>query len=422
MQWFKITSLLLKRIKENDPTLTQLDLSQNDMGGRTTIELADALNANHTIVQLDLSFTKLGDAEAKSLSECLLENQTITHLDMSNNKIGDQGAQSISKLLEKTHSVIQLGLRFNEIGDEGAKSLSTALAHIKHLDLRVNQIGNAGIEAIANALQNNHSITFVDVRDNNIEDKGIESLAKALEKNQFITELHLGGNMIGDSGATALSSALKQNHFITHLNLSYNAIGEEGAHSLSQALHVTLAGFSFVSSIHVLEFNPFASLTLFFFSFVPHILRPISISTSIRISIFHPQHNRTLQSLDLRQNRITKFPLDWCVNNSSLCNLFLFGNPIRSPPKHVCDADGLGDPKALKNYISDLRSGDEEANHVNSSPILSSSRHTLNGLSCSRLQFFDFTDQSRLIVSIYFNFFKPVFNLLKRFDQYLAIE
>lgn len=76
------------------------------------------------------------------------------------------------------------------------------------------------------------------------------------------------------------------------------------------------------------------------------------------------QVNRTLEELDLRDNKITHFPIDWCFTNSILTTLYLDGNPIRSPPMHVCGAD-YDDPKTLRAFINDLRaSGGERTSEV----------------------------------------------------------
>ncbi len=53
--------------------------------------------------------------------------------------------------------------------------------------------------------------------------------------------------------------------------------------------------------------------------------------------------------------------MDWCFYNSSLTVLNLFGNPIRSPPKYLCD-DIFGNK--LKLFIKDLRRGSQHPSHI----------------------------------------------------------
>ncbi len=51
--------------------------------------------------------------------------------------------------------------------------------------------------------------------------------------------------------------------------------------------------------------------------------------------------------------------MDWCFYNSSLSNLNLFGNPIRSPPKYLCDKKDK-----LKLFVEDLRKGAQRPSHI----------------------------------------------------------
>ncbi len=67
-----------------------------------------------------------GDAEAESfaarLADYLAANPTITSLDLSNNDIGDAGARALAAI----PSITSLDLSGNHIGPEGAR----ALAHL----------------------------------------------------------------------------------------------------------------------------------------------------------------------------------------------------------------------------------------------------------------------------------------------------
>ena len=51
---------ILRRISENDPSLTNLDLSYNDLGSEGAKHLSEALKENTTLTNLDLSSNNLG--------------------------------------------------------------------------------------------------------------------------------------------------------------------------------------------------------------------------------------------------------------------------------------------------------------------------------------------------------------------------
>ena len=64
------------------------------------------------------------------------------------------------------------------------------------------------------------------------------------------------------------------------------------------------------------------------------------------------KHNTTVLSLDLRDNDITHFSMDWCFTNHTLQKLYLSGNPIRSPPKAVCYS-----MEDVMKFVEDLKRG-----------------------------------------------------------------
>ncbi len=51
--------------------------------------------------------------------------------------------------------------------------------------------------------------------------------------------------------------------------------------------------------------------------------------------------------------------MDWCFHNSSLNNLRLDDNPIRSPPNYLSD-----NSNKLKSFIEDLRKGAQHPSHI----------------------------------------------------------
>lgn len=82
---------------------------------------------NKTVTELRLSNNNIGDVGAQSIGEALKVNRTLTVLNLANNIIGDSGAQSIAEALKVNKTVTVLRLRSNNIGDSGAQSIGEAL-------------------------------------------------------------------------------------------------------------------------------------------------------------------------------------------------------------------------------------------------------------------------------------------------------
>ena len=74
----------------------------------------ESLSVNTTLTNLDLSGNDLCDSGAASLCEVLLINTALTNLNLSCNKIG---AASLSKALSVNNILTSLNLSYNEIGD-----------------------------------------------------------------------------------------------------------------------------------------------------------------------------------------------------------------------------------------------------------------------------------------------------------------
>jgi Ran GTPase-activating protein (RanGAP) involved in mRNA processing and transport len=190
---------LLEKIRNNDTTLTSLNLYGN----------------------------QIGDAGAKDLSNALKHNTTLTSLDLGNNLIGAAGAKDLSDVLKHNTTLLSLDLGDNQIGAAGAKDLSDALKHntiITSLNLYSNQIGDVGAKDLSDALKYNTTLTSLYLGNNEIGAAGAKDLSNALNHNTTLTSLDLSYNQIGAAGAKDLSDALTHNTTLTSLNLIYNQI------------------------------------------------------------------------------------------------------------------------------------------------------------------------------------------------------
>jgi len=190
----------LQRLRENDPSLTELNLSKDKIGDNGAKSLSDALRENTSLTTLSLGVNNIGDDGAMSLSDALRKNTSLAILFLDKNDIGDDGAESLGDALRKNTSLSMLFLNKNDIGDDGAKSLS-------------------------DALRKNTSLANLDLWNNNIEDEGAKSIGDALRTNTSLTTLSLYDNKIGDDGVEALKVALSQNgSIINYLSTDYEII------------------------------------------------------------------------------------------------------------------------------------------------------------------------------------------------------
>ena len=170
----------------------------------------EALTVNTTLTDLSLSNCQVGDSDSGSLSRAIKVNIALTHLDLSDNNIGASGAGFLSDAI-KVNNVLT------------------------YLNLNGNKIGNCGAGFLADAIKVNTSLTNLKLCMNNIGNSGAGFLSDAIKVNTVLTDLDLMGNRIGDSGAGFFSDAFKVNTVLTNLDLSCNVFRASGTGSLSDA-------------------------------------------------------------------------------------------------------------------------------------------------------------------------------------------
>ncbi|KAL0208034.1 hypothetical protein P9112_010621 [Eukaryota sp. TZLM1-RC] len=197
----------LARALESNSTLTQLNLSDNNIADEGASSLARALESNYTLTQMNLSDNNIADEGASSLARALESNYTLTQLNLSDNNIADEGASSLARALESNYTLTQLNLSDNNIADEGASSLARALesnSTLTQLNLSDNNIGYEGASALAHAVERNFTLTELVLWFNNISDEAASDFARALERNSTLTHLCLGVHNISNSTKSKL--------------------------------------------------------------------------------------------------------------------------------------------------------------------------------------------------------------------------
>jgi Leucine-rich repeat (LRR) protein len=191
----------LERIKKNDPTLTTLDLSFQEIDDDDIELLCDAMANNTKLTTLDLLYNSIGPDGAKALAR----NTTLTSLDVSGNGIGPDGAEALAN----NTTLTTLNLTDNAIRLIGAKALAnnTSLTTLK---VAFNGIGDVGAEALAK----NTSLTTLDVSYNSIGPNG----AKALAGNKTLLKLNCESYSLSIYQLKTLETTIAKNRVPRSLN------------------------------------------------------------------------------------------------------------------------------------------------------------------------------------------------------------
>jgi len=179
----------MKRVAENDPHLTTLDLRGFDLGADGAADLAMALDTNQVIVELILWVNHVGDQGAVALAPAIAAHPKLVKVDFFNNDIGDMGAIALADVIKRSKSVSEFNLWTNNIGDEGAFAIAAALENnstITSLQLENNKISDDGASALGGAIAMSEVLTAFSLKDNrNITDNTtISSINQWIFRNQ----------------------------------------------------------------------------------------------------------------------------------------------------------------------------------------------------------------------------------------------
>jgi hypothetical protein len=106
---------ILQRLRENDPTLVELDLSQQRITDKDVAELCEALIGNQTLRVLNLAKNKIGDKGAGAIATMLEQNWFLRELDLSENSIKKFGAYKLREAFDLNITLQSLKLEGNPI-------------------------------------------------------------------------------------------------------------------------------------------------------------------------------------------------------------------------------------------------------------------------------------------------------------------
>ena len=194
------------------------------------ITLTDTLAKKHgmlQVIELNLRGNKLTDKTVSYLFDrASAAFQSLTNLDLSGNNIGGESI----KLVHCPH-LEGLVLSHNNLGNPEATALAKVISRLQHLSktdgklrlpltyvhLKQTNLGDKGLCTFVDSLNGVCHFKTLSLNDNDIHATGVSCLANAICTGKIVlkgmfAELNLRDNLLGLEGALAVSRMLSSNH------------------------------------------------------------------------------------------------------------------------------------------------------------------------------------------------------------------
>lgn len=252
-------------IQNKTETVTQIDLTNRELGDEGGVYLQNLLQYFTHVNSLLLASTKLGPDTWDSLTETLLDFSKLTELDLSHNVIGSRGAEKLAQAFERMMKLETLLLEDVKLEGSGMILICGGLVYLrslKVLSIGDNKIGDMGVKMLANVVSYFPRLVYLDIHRNEISINGSVHIGKCLEGLKFLQVFKVGSNFLmkegGNNVVTKLPCTLKElwldstgiedSHIcllapffssFTNLDvliLDHNNIGPKGAEVLTQCL------------------------------------------------------------------------------------------------------------------------------------------------------------------------------------------
>ena len=152
-------------------TLTEINLSNNNITDKGIEKLAKAIKINMILQNLDISCNKISSDGILTLSNCLKISKTLCKLNISDNNVNDHGAKYLSEVIQVSRALQELNVSKNLISKEGVMMIAEACTKYKTLCKLVcthNNLSKSGLSNIIEYIKKENAIQIFDASWNSI--------------------------------------------------------------------------------------------------------------------------------------------------------------------------------------------------------------------------------------------------------------
>ena len=231
--------VVMHKLVKDRPTVTELDVSSNNLGDSGTVTICNFLATNDTVLKVDFSRNSIQRVGANAIASMLAENRKLKTLVLSHNALSEEHFELIASQLQTEQSLENLDLSSNSFTSKCGYIFSCLFAKnisLVTLNLSCNYIGDEGIQYLIPGLKQNGTIRNLDLSWNNIGDEGVAWIAEFLLSNNVLSHLNLSYNRVNTNGIKWLAESLSINGSLEFLELSGNSLHSQDAVMLMEAI------------------------------------------------------------------------------------------------------------------------------------------------------------------------------------------
>ncbi|KAJ8264816.1 hypothetical protein COCON_G00139150 [Conger conger] len=222
-------------LRSGTSALRTLELQQNQLGDAGMDWISTALRDTHCCLEKLLVWDcGLTEACCGSLADALrTAGGTVTELDLSVNELGDAGVLQLTHTFKTSHCAPRvLRLARCEVGQrvfaEFGAVLRVQTSPLRELDMGLHLVGDAGVTPLWDALRDPAcSLEHLDVEMVGLTDGCVAELCAAVRSSSSLKSLVLKNNQLTDAAVAPLIAMAKSSRTLRELNLQYNDFSED---------------------------------------------------------------------------------------------------------------------------------------------------------------------------------------------------
>lgn len=244
----------LARMVRSHPSLTSLDLWQNQIGDEGAEAIATAIAGDkivpfsssnvirfgHLYAASSPKTTTTSDTPAKQSNQPKPKSKSTEEVPHSPPP-SSSSVSIVDAVLSPTYSLLTPSSSLSYSSSTSSSSSSSSSSILRHLELGGNNITPNGAKRLAECVAVHSTLLSLRLSDNHLGDDGAIYIAKALTSpNLSLTSLDLRNNDISNIGCQVLAVSIKTmcqpNVGLKHLDLRENIIGSEGGWGMVDAV------------------------------------------------------------------------------------------------------------------------------------------------------------------------------------------